>query len=140
MRKDLRPEDLGDLLERPIVATLATYRRSGEVLLSPVWHEWRDGGFQMFVGRHDRKTEHVRRDPRASVVLYENDPPYRGIEVRGTATLSDDVSETRRRIWQRYLGIDPIGPDAAEQLLRVQGTVRAWDFTDDFGEYRTVGA
>jgi PPOX class probable F420-dependent enzyme len=135
----LSPEDLGDLLERPIVATLATYRRSGEVLLSPVWHEWRDGGFEMFVGRNDVKTEHVRRDPRASVVVYEDDAPYRGIEVRGQATISDDVGDLRRRIWQRYLGVDPIGPDSAEVLLRVEGVIRAWDFSDDFGQFAEGG-
>lgn len=139
MRKNLSPEDLGDLLERPIVATLATYRRSGEVLLSPVWHEWRDGGFEMFVGRNDVKTEHVRRDPRASVVVYEDDAPYRGIEVRGQATISDDVGDLRRRIWQRYLGVDPIGPDSAEVLLRVEGVIRAWDFSDDFGQFAEGG-
>jgi hypothetical protein len=44
MRRSLCPEDLGDLLELPLVAVLATYRRDGTALLSPVWHEWRDGG------------------------------------------------------------------------------------------------
>lgn len=138
MNKDLRPEDLGDLLERPLVATLATYRRSGEVLLSPVWHEWRDGGFNIFVGRGDAKTEHVRRDPRASVVLYENDPPYRGMEVRGRAALIEDVHDVRVRIWDRYLGIEPLGPDSEQLLLRVEGRIRAWDFVDDFGRFETV--
>jgi hypothetical protein len=47
VRKHLRPEELGDLLEQPLVAVLATYRRDGSVLLSPVWHQWRDGGFDV---------------------------------------------------------------------------------------------
>lgn len=47
MRKGLTPEELGDLLELPLVAVLATYRRDGSVLLSPVWHQWRDGGFDV---------------------------------------------------------------------------------------------
>jgi hypothetical protein len=33
MRKGLKPDDLGDLLELPILAVLATYRRNGTVLL-----------------------------------------------------------------------------------------------------------
>lgn len=41
MRKGLTIEDLGDLIELPLLAVLATYRRDGTVLLSPVWHEWR---------------------------------------------------------------------------------------------------
>jgi len=47
VRTNLTIADLGDLLELPIVAVLATYRRDGSVLLSPVWHEWRDGGFSI---------------------------------------------------------------------------------------------
>jgi len=38
VRTNLTIADLGDLLELPIVAVLATYRRDGSVLLSPVWH------------------------------------------------------------------------------------------------------
>jgi hypothetical protein len=39
MRKDLGPQNLGDLLEQPLVAVLATtYRADGTALLSPVWH------------------------------------------------------------------------------------------------------
>ncbi len=137
MRKNLRPEDLGDLLDRPLVATLATYRRGGEALLSPVWYEWRAGGFDIVVGRSAFKADHVRRDARASVVVYENDPPYRGLELRGSGRLTDEgLSEARRRIWQRYLGTGPPGDDSGEILLRVEGEIRAWDFVDDFGGER----
>jgi hypothetical protein len=34
VRKNLGPDDLRDLLEQPLVAVLATYRRDGTVLLS----------------------------------------------------------------------------------------------------------
>ena len=39
MRKNLPVEELGDFLEQPFNATLATYRRDGSVLLSPVWYD-----------------------------------------------------------------------------------------------------
>ena len=45
VRTNLTLEDLGDLLDKPLVAVLATLRMDGSVLLSPVYHEWRDGGF-----------------------------------------------------------------------------------------------
>src|SRR5690242_7958796 len=105
MRKGLAPEDLGDLLELPRVAVLATYRRDGTVLLSPVWHEWHDNGFNVVTGSGGVKAQHLRRDPRASIVVCEDDPPYRGLELRATAHLS--VPEDRsiiRRIATRYLG------------------------------------
>ena len=134
MRKNLRPEDLGDLLEQPLVAALATYRRSGDVLLSPVWHEWRDGGFSVVTSGRDTKVQHIRHDPRVSIVVYDHGPPYRGIEVRGEARL-EPAGDAVRRIATRYLGeadgaayADTAGDDT---LIRIEpGVLRAWDFAD----------
>jgi PPOX class probable F420-dependent enzyme len=138
MRKDLGIEGLGDLVELPIVATLATYRRDGTVLLSPVWHEWRDGGFTVCVNGDDVKAKHVRRDPRASIALYESEPPYRGVELRTHASITtEDIAETWMRIAVRYLGQEVGAAYAAdmsgiEVLLRlVPGELRTWDFADD---------
>ena len=38
-------------------------RRDGTVLLSPVWHEWRDGGFNVSTTSGDVKVRHVTRHP-----------------------------------------------------------------------------
>jgi PPOX class probable F420-dependent enzyme len=143
MRRDLTIEELGDLLERPLVAVLATYRANGEALLSPVWHEWRDGGFTVVVGVDDAKARHLRRDPRAGLVVFDQEPPYRGLELRGRARFVEEgVVEAQRRIARRYLG-EERGTDYAdsvafdEVILRLEpGIVRAWDFSD---EYRLSG-
>ncbi len=70
MNRQLPPDQLQAFLDRPLVATLATIRKDGSVLLSPVWHEWRDGGFNIIVGTGDVKARHLARDPRASVAVY----------------------------------------------------------------------
>jgi PPOX class probable F420-dependent enzyme len=139
VRKGLRPDDLGDLLELPRVAVLATHRRDGTVLLSPVWHEWHENGFNVVTGSAGVKAQHLRRDPRASIVVYEDGPPYRGLELRATARLrTPEDKSIIRRIATRYLG-----PEAGEQyadattgddlLIRLEpGELRAWDFADDF--------
>jgi PPOX class probable F420-dependent enzyme len=139
VRKRLTPDDLGDLLELPIVAVLATYRRDGSVLLSPVWHEWRDGGFNVVTGSGDVKPGHLRRDPRASIVVCDDTPPYRGIELRATARLSVlDDQTIPRRIAVRYLGVEEgeryLEGGYDDLLIRLEpGEIRAWDFADDFG-------
>lgn len=135
MRKHLTPEDLGDLLEQPLVAVLATYRAGGGVLLSPVWHQWRDSGFDVVTRADDVKVRHLRRDPRASIVVYEHGPPYRGIEVRGEARL-EEPGDAAHSIPIRYLGqrdgaayVERGGDDT---LIRLEpGLLRAWDFADD---------
>jgi PPOX class probable F420-dependent enzyme len=139
VRKGLTPDDLGDLLELPIVAVLATYRRDGTVLLSPAWHEWRDNGFNVVTGATDVKAGHLRRDPRASIVVCEDPPPNRALELRATAKLTplEDRSIVRR-IATRYLGpeegkryAETMGDDL---LIRLEpGELRGWDFGDYFG-------
>lgn len=131
MRTNLTVDDLGDLLSQPLVATLATYRKGGDVLLSPVWFEWADGGFNIAIGRHDVKAQHLRRDARASIAVYENGMPLRGLEMRGTARLFDEgLHELRQRIYHHYMGKGPKTPDADEIGVRIEGTIRAWDFAD----------
>jgi PPOX class probable F420-dependent enzyme len=138
VRKGLTPDDLRDLLELPLLAVLATYRRDGTVLLSPVWHEWRDNGFHVVTGSRDVKAGHLRRDPRASIVVCEHGPPYRGLELRAKARLISSADRSIvRRIATRYLGPEA-GARYAETggddlFIRLEpGELRAWDFADYF--------
>jgi PPOX class probable F420-dependent enzyme len=139
VRRNLTIEELGDLVELPLLAILATHRSDGRILLSPVWHEWRDGGFTVVTGSRGIKTQHLRRDPRASIVVADPAPPYRGVEVEAEARLTTDgAAETARRIATRYLGEEggAAYADGAtdDQLIRLEpGRLRAWDFADDFG-------
>jgi PPOX class probable F420-dependent enzyme len=137
MRRGLSVDDLGDFVELPLVAVLATYRRDATVLLSPVWHEWRDGGFNVVTGSNDVKAKHMRRDPRASIVVCEDAPPYRGVELRCRVQLRTAGVAEVTRIASRYLGRDA-GADYAESagddlLIRLErGELRAWDFADEY--------
>jgi PPOX class probable F420-dependent enzyme len=136
VRKGLGPDDLDGLLECPLVAVLATYRANGDVLLSPVWHRWRDGGFDVVTSGDDVKARHLRRDPRASILVFEHEPPYRGIEVRGRALLGRADADVVRAMAVRYLGEEEGEAYAAgagdDTLVRLEpGRVRAWDFADE---------
>ena len=140
MRRDLSADELQRFLDAPLVATLATYRKDGTVLLSPVWHEWVDGGFNMMIGADDVKARHLKRDPRASVAVYQNDPPYAGIELRATARLTEDdraAHDLDRRMAIRYLGekagnayADSIANDPMLFLRLEPGEIRTWDYSD----------
>lgn len=139
MRKNLHPEDLGGFLDQPKCVTLATHFKDGTILLSPVWHEWTDGGFTVAVLANDVKVRHIHRDAPVSISVAEDVAPYRGIEVRGTARIvRNDALETMRRIAVCYLGpkqgevyFAAVGQvDLA--LIRVEPTkLRVWDFADE---------
>jgi|SRR5215471_4949082 len=137
MRRDIPLSELADFLALPLVAVLATYRRDGGVLLSPVWHQWRDGGFDVLSAADDIKVRHLRRDPRASILVYDNEPPYRGVEIRTSAQLSEiDRTEVVLDLAVCYLGREAgeaYAADSADSvLIRLEpGDVRAWDFADE---------
>jgi len=135
MRRNLTPADLGDLLDRPLNAVLAVYRKDGTVLLTPVWHRWDGERFAIEIPANDRKIAMLERDPRVSLIVAENEHPYRAIEVRGRAVLSrDDYQSEGRAIAVRY---DPSRPDdylsaEAGVIVRVDAeATRAWDYSDD---------
>jgi PPOX class probable F420-dependent enzyme len=138
VRRNLSVEDFSKLVERPLVATLATYRADHSVLLSPVWHEWREGGFSVAVTADDVKLRHVRRDPRAGLAVYESEPPYAGVEIRTMARLIErGYMELERRLAERYLGAAAGGRYVASLpskgfIVRLQpGELRSWDFADE---------
>ena len=109
------------------------------MLLSPVWHEWREGGFNVWVGADDVKARHLRRDPRASILVAESENPLRGVEVRGVARIIENgAHETAVRIASRYIGKEKgaayVGSAGDEVTIRVaSGDLRVWDFADEHG-------
>jgi PPOX class probable F420-dependent enzyme len=118
---------------------LATNYADGTTLLSPVWHEWRDGAFTIVID-DGAKARHIKRDPRVSVAVADPALPLRGIEVRGRAEIvpTDPDLATSRRINTRYMGAergnaatDLIDPATQLTLRIAPGVLRTWDFADD---------
>lgn len=129
MRRGIPLDDLGAFLDRPNVAVLATFQDDGNVLLSPVWYEWRDGGFNVATSGNDIKIRHLSRDPRAAVVVAEQAAPYAGVEVRGAARLiRDGAGDIATRIAARY----GEGADDDVVIRLTPGTLRTWDFADQY--------
>jgi PPOX class probable F420-dependent enzyme len=139
MRRDVPLDELADFLALPIASVLGTYRRDGGVLLSPVWHRWRDGGFDVICFPRDIKVRHLENDARASLLVYDQQPPYRGVEIRTKALLSEIADPAVfRDLAVRYLGKEAGETYAAtlsesQILVRLEpGHVRTWDFADEF--------
>ena len=136
MRTGLAVDDLDGFLDEAVVAVLATVRPDGSVLLSPVWHEWRDGGFNVWTGGNDVKSRHLRREPRASIVVAESDFPTRDRSARG----GDDRHRLGVRDGRPHRGPLPrpgegrgVRPHGRRQRRddQARGRLRAWDFADE---------
>jgi len=127
--------DVRSLLDAPSAAVLTTYRKDGSALVTPVWFRHTGGVFEVVIAEGDVKLQHLRRDPRCGLVVFEAVPPFRGIEVRGEAELvACDVRTIRAAIAGRYLGVEAGERFAAERskpgvLLRLAGAQRTWDLS-----------
>jgi PPOX class probable F420-dependent enzyme len=136
VNRGLTPEQLGGLLEEVHLATLATFRKDGSVLLSPIWHVWEDAGFTLGIAAGDAKLAHMARDPRVTIAVAEEVFPYRGYEVRSLAQLTDrPYGPAVRRIAARYVGEEAAAfydDETGGVVVRIEpGEARGWDFRDD---------
>jgi PPOX class probable F420-dependent enzyme len=90
-------------------AALAVVRAGGRPLVAPVWIDL-DGDDVIFTtGADTVKGKAIRRDPRVSVMIDDDRPPFAFVTIDGTATVSEDLDEMRAwgtRIAARYMGED----------------------------------
>ena len=129
-------EELRTLLEAPSPAVLTTYRKDGSALVTPVWFRWENGVFEIVIAEGDVKLQHLARDERCVLVVFESEPPFRGVEVRGVPELvHGDVTASREAIAGRYLGAENGKRFAAERttqgvLVRLRADEpRVWDLS-----------
>jgi len=140
MRRGLGPDELGDLLDLPLAATISIAKPDGTVFSRPVWHRWESGRFVMQLPAGDRKIAMLERDDRLTILLAENRTPYRGLEIRGRARLSSDGYHARAvAICRRYVeAYDPETPveryvsDEPGRIVEIDADVtHGWDYADD---------
>jgi PPOX class probable F420-dependent enzyme len=114
------PEAARDMLDAAEFATLATILPSGQPQLSVVWIE-RDGDDVLIsTTRGRRKTLNLEADPRATVLVYPRANPYSYVEIRGTATLTEEGGrELIDRLAGAYTGADRYTMDDGTDNIRV---------------------
>ena len=97
------------LLQGTRTGKLATVRKDGRPHLVPVWFIL-DGDTLIFnTGDTTVKAANMRRDPRVTLCVDDENPPFGFIIVEGTASLeknSEDLKLWATRIAARYMGSD----------------------------------
>ena len=90
-------------------AKLATTMRDGSPHVMPVWFVLEGEQLVFTTPANSLKGRNLRRDPRASIVVDDERPPYAFVHLRGTVALSEDPDELLRAattIGRRYMGSD----------------------------------
>jgi PPOX class probable F420-dependent enzyme len=70
---------------------VATSRADGRPHLAPIWFVLDGDDLVFMTGADTVKGKSLARDPRLSLVVDLEEPPYSFVMVEGTATLSDDL-------------------------------------------------
>lgn len=114
------------LYAAPNIGVLATIGPDGTPDLSPVWVDWDGEAVLVNTARGRSKERDLRRDPRATVCVFDHDDPYRWVSVAGSVEIDDDAA----RVWthvdglhRKYRGVAagdyPRNPGEERILLRI---------------------
>ena len=111
------------ILEAKNFATVATIEPDGQPQLSPVWvkHDGDDVLISTVAGR--RKHTNIARDNRVTVSVFDQDDPYSYVEVRGTATMTEEGGrELIDEFAKKYRDLDVYPwdqPDSVRVVVRI---------------------
>ncbi|MFL6076267.1 MAG: PPOX class F420-dependent oxidoreductase [Mycobacteriales bacterium] len=93
---------------------LAVVRADGRPHVTPVWFVL-DGTDLLFnTAATSLKGKALRRDPRVSITVDDQVPPYSFVKIDGAAEIVDDLAELRR--WATAIGGRYMGADRAEEF------------------------
>jgi PPOX class probable F420-dependent enzyme len=84
------PESHRDLIDGPVLVTVATIMPDGQPQLSVIWCSSDDDFVLINTVRGRQKAKNIARDPRVTIFAFDPDDPYRFLEVRGVV---EDVTE-----------------------------------------------
>lgn len=110
MAHTMTPEEVrAFLMAGTRTAKIASTRADGRPHVAPVWFVL-DGDDVIFTtGADSVKGRTLHRDPRVSICVDDQAPPFSFVVIEGTAALSEDLDALRHwatRIAARYVGAD----------------------------------
>jgi len=86
---------------------LATVRKNGRAHVTPIWFVVEGNALVFNTWHTSAKAQHLTRDPRASLLVDLEEPPYGYVLVEGSVVISHDLGEiaaAATRIGARYMG------------------------------------
>lgn len=116
-------EEINQVLERPILARIATAGASGQPHVVPVWFMW-DGEYMYIeTGVGFRKARNLEENPQCAITVDDTQGGLRfwGIFMQGEVELLTEpvewVQDTVRRIYRKYLGEEGIQAPTPQKMI-----------------------
>ncbi len=104
------------LLQGTKTGKLATVREDGRPHVTPVWYTLDGENIVFTTGGTSVKARNMKRDPRISISVDDQTPPYSFVTVEGTVSFSKDPEELL--YWATEIGRRYMGDDQAEAFGR----------------------
>ena len=103
---NLNDPGVAELLSQPNHAVLSTINADGSAHSTVVWVNVEDDAVGLNSARGRVWPNNLERDPRASVLVINQDNPYEYVEIKGSVTEVDGADEHIDTLAQKYLGQD----------------------------------
>ncbi len=118
------PEQAYPFIDEPEFATIATINPDGQPQLSVVWVERAGNDIVFSTVKGRRKHLNIDRDPRVTILIWPKANPWTYLEVRGTATYTEEGGrELIDRLCRKYTGNDRYTMDDGTDNVRIVVTV-----------------
>lgn len=113
------------LLQRPIIANVATVGADGKPQLTPVWIDVEHEQLVFNTARGRTKESNLEHNPNVAVSVVDPDDPYNVVVVRGTVAGTEDGADAHIDVLaKKYLGLDTY-PMRQPGEVRIKYTVKA---------------
>jgi PPOX class probable F420-dependent enzyme len=101
------PDQVRELLAKPNPSVITTVRPDGQPVSVATWYLWEDGRFLVNMDEGRKRLEYLRKDPRVSLTILDDDSWYTHLSVQGRVVEMRDDAELADadRLARRYLGM-----------------------------------
>jgi PPOX class probable F420-dependent enzyme len=123
-----------------MMARVATTNKNGSPHCVPLWYRFNpgDGTFEISTGAESVTVNNLRRNGAISVLVDEQNAPYKGVAAEGVAEVSDPMGKDHEYFTPtiiHYLGEGMVekylqGPPGQKERVRVKVTPKRWKFWD----------
>jgi len=104
------------LIQGTKTGKLATVKEDGRPHVVPIWFTLDEDNIVFTTGETSVKAKNMARDPRVSISIDDQTPPYSFVTIEGTASFSKDPQQLL--YWATRIGGRYMGEDQAEALGR----------------------
>jgi PPOX class probable F420-dependent enzyme len=114
------PSDVDEFLAQPNAAVIATLKPDGSPHTAATWYDWEDGRALLNMAASRIRLGYMRRDPRASLTVFDLAQWYRQVTLMGRVVRIEDDPDLADidRLARRYTG--------REHRDRNRNSVSAW--------------